>query len=455
MQKLQRRTLPTCYYGVLAVAWGFLNPPAMNAPPKSSTPAPAVLDLPPHVHEQRSGRWSTFLVCVVSNIFAGLSATLVASYLPDTLGELVGAADAATLGRVGAYVGSVLLIGWALGGVAFGWVGDRFGRARAFRMALALFGGTMLATAWTPSWHVLVVYRFLTGAGIGGTMVVSAILVAEVWPTRTRAVALAMLGVAFPVGIVSSGLLNYALPDWRAAFLIGMFPLVLAILALKLVGDPATWTVARSARQTAPIRHFGHLVGPENRKNLLIGAAVFGVMSVGLWAAFSWLPTWAQSIMAPDADGQKERGLLMMILGTAGIVGTALSGFVSNAIGRRKTLIVAFTGCFIASFILFKTNTLFSSIVFAETALLALFFGLGQGVLMVYIPELFPTLVRSTGTGICFNAGRVVTATAVFFVGILVPVLGGYGNAVFAFAFMYLLGIGVAWLGPETRGKVL
>ena len=416
-------------------------------------PTNTVLKSPDSV-ELPLARWTTFTIGVLSNAFCGISATLLASYLPDVLRDLVGEADPATLGRVGSYVGSVLLFGWAFGGVAFGWAGDHFGRSRAFTVAMALFGFTMFATSWAPSWPVLVVYRFLTGAGIGGTMVVSAILVAEIWPARTRAIALGMLGVAFPIGIVSAGLLNYALPDWRGAFLIGMVPAGFAFFSFFAVRDPMTWTAARALRPTAA-GHFRHLMGPENRSNLLVGATVFGVMSVGLWAAFSWLPTWAQSIMPEGASGQKERGILMMLLGTAGIIGTALSGFISNAIGRKKTLVLAFAGSFIASFILFTTNPDFSPIVFAETALLALFFGLSQGVLMVYIPELFPTLVRSTGTGICFNVGRIVTATAVFFVGILVPILGGYGNAVFAFAFMYVIGIFVAWFGPETRGKEL
>lgn len=418
--------------------------------------AETIVSGPPHemvATDSRTARWSTFVVAVISNVFAGLSATLLASYLPDTLGDLVGTSDVATLGRIGSYVGSVLLIGWAAGGVSLGWVGDRFGRAHAFTSSLALFGASMLATAWVPAWEWLVVYRFLTGAGIGGTMVLSAILVAEIWPTKTRAVALGMLGVAFPIGIVASGLMNVIVPDWRAAFLFGMLPLGLAAVSLLLVRDPATWSTARAL--SPDTNHFRTLVAPENRRNLLVGIFVFGVMSIGLWAAFSWLPTWAQSIMPADADGQKERGALMMILGTAGIAGTALSGFMCNALGRRKTLMFAFVGAFVASFILFVTNDVFSWLVFAETALLALFFGISQGALMVYIPELLPTLVRSTGTGICYNVGRVFTAAAVFFVGILVPFLGGYGSAIFAFAFLYLVGIVIAWFGPETTGKDL
>jgi MFS family permease len=397
-------------------------------------------------------RWTTFVLGVLSNAFCGIVATLLAAYLPDAVRDLVGTEVPAAVAGIGAYLNSLLLVGWTFGGVLFGWAGDRFGRARAFTAAVALFGACTLAAAWVESWPVLVVYRFFTGAGVGGTMVVSAILVAEMWPQRSRAVALGLLGVAFPVGIVSAGALNYLLPDWRSAFLVGVLPLGVALASAFTVREPEVWSASRALRAAAD-NPFRLLIGPDNRKNFLVGATVFGVMSIGLWAAFSWLPTWAQSILPEGTAGQKERGLLMMLLGTGGIAGTALSGFVSNAIGRKKTLLLAFAGCFAGSFLLFKTNPAFSPLVFAETALLAVFFGISQGVLMVYVPELFPTLVRSTATGVCFNVGRIVTATAVFFVGVLVPVLGGYGNAVFAFSFTYVVGFVVAAFGPETKGK--
>ncbi|HET6569250.1 MAG TPA: MFS transporter [Rhodothermales bacterium] len=413
-----------------------------------------VQETPAGVQESTLRRWTTFLLSVLSNVFCGLVATLLATYLPVIVRDLVGTMDDVAVGEIGAYVGSLFLIGWTAGGIAFGWAGDRFGRAKAFTVAVALFGGATLASVWVEDWLVLMVYRFLAGAGVGGTMVVSAILVAEIWPPGSRAIALGMLGVAFPIGIVSAGAINYVLPDWRSAFLIGLLPLAVGFASFFSAHDSATWAASNAQRRSGS-NPFQLLVAPEIRKNFAVGAAVFGVMSVGLWAAFSWLPTWAQSILPPDASGQKERGLLMMLLGMGGIVGTAVSGFISNAIGRKKTLLLAFAGCFVASFILFKTNAVFSSVVFVETALLAIFFGIGQGVLMVYIPELFPTLVRSTATGICFNVGRIVTAIAVFFVGVLVPVLGGYGNAVFAFAFMYVVGLVVAVFGPETKGKLL
>src|SRR5690606_17977507 len=103
-------------------------------------------------------------------------------------------------------------------------------------------------------------------------------------------------------------------------------------------------------------------------------------MLIGLWAIFSWLPTWVQSLL-PGADAQKERGISMMLLGMGGLSGGFLSGWLANALSLRKAMVVCFSVCAVLSFVLFKTNTVFSTMVYAEIGVLAFFFGASQGVL--------------------------------------------------------------------------
>ena len=398
-------------------------------------------------------RGPALVVCLLSNAFAGMLATLMAAYLPDTVRDLTGTVDAATVGRVGSWVGSLFLAGWAVGGVGFGWLADRFGRARTFTAAVFLFALATLAASQSPTWPVLVACRLATGVGIGGTMVVSAILIAEAWTERARAIALGFLGVSYPIGIISAGAVSYQVADWRTGFLAGLLPLALGIASLATVRDSAHWLADHSARRrSGGDSPFRTLVSPAHRGNFLLGVAIFGTMSIGLWATFSWLPAWAQDLLGTGEGGQRQRGMLMMVLGSGGIFGAALSGFLANALGRRGTLLLSYSGAFLASALLLLTNDGFSSLVFAETAFLAVFFGISQGTLTAYIPELFPVGIRATATGVCFNVGRVLTAVAVFFVGVLVPVLGGYGNAISAFSLMYLVGLLAIWRGRETRG---
>jgi MFS family permease len=394
-------------------------------------------------------------LCLLSNVFAGLISTLMAAYLPDAVAELAGSMDATTVGHVGAYVGSLFLAGWAVGGVAFGMAADRYGRARTFSAAVILFSAASIAASVSASWPILVACRLATGVGIGGTMVVSAILVAEAYAERARAIALGFMGVTYPLGIIAAGAVSYAVTNWRTGFLIGVVPMALGAIGILTIRDSAHW-LTEYTRRSDPLRRtgLGTLVSPEHRKDFLLGATIFGTMSIGLWATFSWLPAWAESLIGPaGGGGQQQRGMLMMVLGGGGIVGGAISGFLSNALGRRRTLLIAFAGAFAGSMLLFQTNSVFSALVFAETALLAIFFGISQGTLTGYIPELFPTGIRATATGICFNVGRVATAGAVFFVGVMVPVLGGYGSSISIFAVMYLVGFVATLQSKETRSS--
>ena len=390
-----------------------------------------------------------------SNVLAAMVSTLMSSYLPDTVHDLLGTTDAAQVSHVGSYVGSLFLVGWAVGGVALGWIGDRLGRVRGLTASVGIYAVATLAAAAAPDWQLLTACRFLTGIGVGATLVLSAVVVAEAWGARTRAIALGLVAIGYPIGIVSAGAISYFVRSWRAGFLSGVLPLVLAVLCVALLRESETW---HSHRRSRPARVAGtellELVAPGHLRGFLVGSTIFGTMLVGLWATFSWLPTWAQSLVGTQG-GQQQRGLVMMLLGMGGILGGAVSGLLGNAFGRKGSLLICFAGSFLASFLLLETNTHFSPAIYAETAFLALFFGISQGILTAYIPELFPTAIRSTATGVCFNAGRLVTAAAVFFVGVLVPVLGGYGNAVFAFSATYVLGFLATLLGRETRGAQL
>jgi MFS family permease len=140
----------------------------------------------------------------------------------------------------------------------------------------------------------------------------------------------------------------------------------------------------------------------------------------------------------------------MMMLGMGGLTGGFLSGWLTNAIGAKKSMLLCFCVCAAVALILFKTNTSFSPVIYLEIIVLALFFGASQGVLSVYIPDLFPVDIRATATGFCFNTGRVITAIAVLFVGVLVTELGGYGNSLFIFSWVFLIGLVVTFFAPST-----
>lgn len=282
--------------------------------------------------------------------------------------------------------------------------------------------------------------------GVGGVLLITTVYIAEIWPEKNRPVALGILAIAFPVGIVATGGLTVLFQNWRDAFWLGLVPVANAVLIGFLLPESAQWaTLDRQDHAT-----YKAVFAPQYRSALLSGALIFGAVLIGLWGIFSWLPTWVQSLMPLGSDGQKERGIAMMLLGIGGIVGGTFSGFLMRRFGSRATLMGTFGGLIAACSLLFLTNKSFTPIIYLETAALSLFFGISQGALSGYIPGLFPTNIRASASGFCFNVGRFFTATAVFFVGALVAFLGGFGNALLSFSLMFLVALLATYFHTKT-----
>lgn len=369
------------------------------------------------------------LLCILTYICSGMISMLMSVYLPSVVRDLLGSADASAMSRVGPYLNAAYLAGMTIGGLIVGMLSDRFGRVRMLGFSGLLCGVFTLVAVVLHDWVWVAFSRAITGFGVAGILLTCAVLVSERWPVSSRAIAQGILGVAFPVGIVLSGGLNVLFSDWRQGFSVGLAPLIVAIMVLLLLQDTGK-QIAKSP-VLAPLKS---LFYSKNRHKLMIGAVIYGFDLVGLWAIFSWMPTWVDSLVGGGADAGALRGITMMLLGMGGMVGTGLSGFLINWLGLRRTLLSNFVGTMGICALLFLSNQTFSNLVFVETALLSLFFGVSQGALTVYVTELFPTEVRATGTGFCFNIGRIFTTSAVFFVGSLVAVLGGYANAMLLFS---------------------
>ena len=388
-------------------------------------------------------------VCLISYFFCGYVSTLLSVYLPVVVKELVSQVRSENMDEVSAYMGSMFLLGWMLGGISLGFLGDYIGRIKAFAIAGILYSVFTILIGFTHNWVLVVVFRFISGIGVGGTIVLATILIAEAWPLKSRAIVLGILAVTFPIGIVTAGIANNAFSTWRMAFLPAFVPLVASLTALFFLKDSLEWRQHKERSRTQTGRYIS-LFDTENKNNIISGSLIFGTMLIGLWAIFSWMPTWVQSLFPTEDLGRQERGVTMMILGSGGIVGGALSGYLINLIGYKRTILLTFAGSFVMCFVLFKTNDTFSYLVYLETALLAFFFGISQGALSSYLPELFPAAIRSTATGFCFNIGRLATAAAVFFVGAMVQILGGYGNAVLVFSITFLIGFVVTLFSAEA-----
>ncbi len=412
-----------------------------------------------------------FLGCWLGGIFDGMDSTLMSVVMPTAIGELVGSSDKAVIGPIAAYVTSIFLVGWMLGGILFGIIGDKLGRVRSMVFSILLYAIFTGLAGLAHDWHQLALCRFLTGLGIGGELVSISTFLAEVWPNRSRAIAIGVLITSYQAGVFIAGSINTIFHDWRTAFWFGAMPALLVIFMRLAMRESDRWMEAkeRSLQSNEKNAHFQALFKPRHTKSLLVGGLAFGGLLIGYWASLAWIPLWVQDLLHNSGTGN-ERGIATMYQGVGAMLGCGLAGVLSDWIGRRSTIMISAIGCFGASALLFLTNTTFSPAIYWESSLLGLFIGLIQAVMYIYLPELFPTLIRASGTGFCLNLGRFITAIAVFYVGDLLKLvtahnlaqtwlgnaaLSAYGVAAFLFSLAYLVAVGAALFGDETRGRPL
>ncbi|HEV2354160.1 MAG TPA: MFS transporter, partial [Puia sp.] len=194
------------------------------------------------IRSKPAGLAGLYAICFVSSMFGGIISTLMSVYLPVAVRDLIGTVSDKTFNDVSATINSVFLFGWMFGGIAWGLIGDRIGRARSVMLSTFWCGLFTVLTAAAGSWWLVTIFRFLAGFGVGGVIVTTTMMVSESWKGKARAVALGILSISIPVGIFSAGLINYLLPQWRLAFLTGIIPLLAAGVAMFLLTETDTWS---------------------------------------------------------------------------------------------------------------------------------------------------------------------------------------------------------------------
>jgi MFS family permease len=349
------------------------------------------------------------------------------------------------------------LIGWAIGGITFGVLADRFGRTKILIATILMYAVFTGAAALSQEWWHLALYRFLTALGIGGEWAAGAALVAESWPEDKRARAAGILQSAWAVGFFLAALCNLALKDvygWRGLFLIGILPAFVTLLIRWWVKEPPRWAHAHAQR----IVPLSAIFKGDLKRATLVGSALAFVAVFGLWGSTNWAPTLVREL--PEFQGADSAALTrsvsyaIMALNTGAIFGYLAFGPLADRFGRRAV----FAFMCIGSFIMLPTTYLLPSHYSGVLLLLPVLGFFNNGIFSgfpIYLPELYPTRLRATGAGFCFNAGRILASASPFMTGWLVTTLGTFGRAASTVALIYLAGLVVLWFAPETKGKPL
>lgn len=418
--------------------------------------------------QSRASLSLVLLGCWLGGVFDGMDSTLMSVVNPSAIPELIGSHDKVLITQHTSYIIAIFLAGWTLGGIIFGMIGDALGRVRSMVMSILLYALFTGLAGFAQSWEMLAVCRFLTGIGIGGELVSITTYLAEVWPEKTRSLAIGLLVGSYQAGVFLAGLVDklvdsmfggfaesLQMSKWRLVFFVGTLPALLAVALRLLMPESEKWKNAQVHAVDAKkdFSQLKELLGPANRRSALMGGLIFCGLLIGYWASLAWIPTWIQSLFPQGSpDATSARATATMIQGVLAFFGCVSSGFLCDRVGRRWAMVIGFTGCLLGSALLFLTNDHFSSAIFWESGFLGYFIGLAQANVYIYLPELFPTRIRATGIGFGLNSGRTMTILAVLLAPLLVATLGGYANAAFALACSYVIGIVAALMSRETKG---
>jgi MFS transporter, SHS family, sialic acid transporter len=444
------------------------------------------------------GQWFVLVGAFLGWMFDGVEMGLFPIVARPALQDLLQITDDGAVAYWNSIIVASFLLGAAIGGVTFGWLGDRFGRVRAMAASIliySLFAGACYFAA--APWQ-LGLFLFAAALGMGGQWSLAVALVMECWPERHRSKLAGAISCASSVGFLLIVLValtrQVTSDDWRWMMLVGAAPAVLALFIFFALPESERWKEASQKRQRSPLTE---IFCPGFLKNTLLAIILAAVPLIGTWAAIAgWTPLWVDQMAQEqagikflpsvalehfqEAETPRERqAILATTLGREHwhiirrqtayakvhvlviyAICSAAGGFLAPVIigsrGRRPayfllcTLALTFGG----ALYLFSEN--YNGWFMFLFGVLSAVAGSFYGWLALYLPELFPTRIRATGQGVSFNAGRAVAAGGSVFMGQFVALFNNhYGHAAAAMCSVYAIGAVLIWFAPETSGHPL
>ena len=400
-------------------------------------------------------QWIVLFAAGLGWLFDGYEIGLFPLIARPALRQILGAGGD---GEIGAWMGVItafFLVGAALGGGLFGWLGDRVGRVRAMALSILVYSLVTGLGYFAQSPWELAVVRGVSALGMGGQWALGVALVMESWPERWRPLLAGLMGAAANVGFLLVGVtarLHPVTPEsWRWMMIVAALPAFIAVFVVGLVPESERWKA--SVREGAP-NVLLEVFGPELRGRTLLGIAFASISLIGTWGAVQWLPLWADQLVGGGNPAAKADTQMIQAVGA--IAGALGAPFLGTRFGRRPAYFLLCLASLLVCAWMFRAVTSygpgFLCAAFASSAVTASFYGWFP----LYFPELFPTRIRATAQGICYNTGRIFAAVGALTQGQLVAAFGGsYPRAGSVITLVYLLGMALVWFAPETKGKPL
>lgn len=445
---------------------------------------PATSPLPPSL--TRRQRYAVLAAAFLAWMGAGLEISLFILIHRQMALELLGpSTPEKDITRWFAWFQCAFLFGAAAGGWLFGALGDRAGRTTAMAVSVCCYSLFALAGYFATDVYAMLALRFLACLGVGGVWPNAVALVAEAWPNASRPFLAGLLGAAANVGFVLLGFIGYVFPieadSWRWVLLVGASPLVLGFAVARFVSESPRWLANRASAGERPAERspLRDVLTPPLLSRTVLGVMLGAIPVVGSAANANWLVPWtdhaqqqrAQESGAPPAQpgvgphtgrgagdepkkpDPRSKAKTQMTRSGGAVFGSLLGGILASALGRRLSYFFISLGALaVSTYIFSQLDPLHPQ--FQVLAFVLGFVGITYfGWLPLFLPELFPTRVRSTGTGISFNSGRVVAALVVLSAGFLLDQFSGdYSQVGLWSGMIYGVGMLVIWFVPRATG---
>lgn len=360
-------------------------------------------------------------------------------------------------GQAGALASSTLVAS-AVGGIGFGILADRFGRARTLMISILTYSLFTGLTATAGSLVELFIWRALVGIGMGGEWSAGSVLVSETWPAEHRGKAIGFMQAGWAIGyILAAVLAAVILPSfgWRVLFLMGVAPALLTLWIRRHVQEPEIWRLRSGDGASGVVRGVAEILRAPFLRRVVLGSAMTMAVLFAYWGLFTWMPAFLARPIAQGGAGlgivKSSAWIIPMQIGA--FFGYTTFGFFADRLGRRPVF-AAFLVC--AAILV----PVYGQLAQHEWVLLVLgplvgFFGHGYfSVFGAMLSELFPTHLRATAQGTVYNIGRAFSALAPYTIGELAD-SSGLGSALGITSAFFILGAVLIFTLPETRGRDL
>lgn len=395
----------------------------------------------------------------------GFDSAIYIFVLVPALTELLRASNIepskAAIALYGGYLFTIFMLGWACS-MFWGWLADRIGRVSVMCLTILVYSIATALCGLAGGVLFFAVFRFLSGFGVGGEWAAGTPLLQESVPETMRVRLAGWLHTATPTGILLASFASFLLPliGWRGLFLLGILPAFLTIYLRLRLPEPVAWQRRMELEQrSATVALF---VGSTARTTWT-AAMMMACIIFGLWSSTFWIPTLIVSKLTAAGGSAAQALRIAALSGVLTNLGTLaaclLMPWIVGRIGaRRATAVLFFIGSLTVNLIAYVGAALMADSITLFISLVPALGFFTNGVFALYtiwLPEMFPTAQRAFGSGFAFSLGRVLGALGPTIVGSLVALTGSYPLAIATTSAIYVLGLPLIALAPETANRPL